>query len=351
MNRLEDLLAEYDSLGIGEQIDYDKFYLYSIIAHSTAIEGSTVTEAENRLLLDEGLGAARPIAEQFMNLDLRDAYLEGFNAAERHEKITPTLLCDLSGKVMKNTGAAYNTALGSFDSSRGELRLVNVSAGTGGKSYLSWQKVPEELDRFCLWVNKERNHLQELDVAEAYCLSFEAHYRLVCIHPWVDGNGRMARLLMNMIQHEAGLLPSIVKKNYRSQYISSLAEAQETGSIEVFLSFMMRQHEQNIRQQIDEFREGMSIHYGSADENGIVKDHIFTYGITDRTAGLPAGCPVQARKTLEMLIRDPEATNRKLAEELDVNDRTIRNHLKLLKESGLIRRAGSRRSGYWEISI
>lgn len=44
---LQAVLDKYRSLGISQQIDYDKFYLYSIITHSTAIEGSTVTEIEN----------------------------------------------------------------------------------------------------------------------------------------------------------------------------------------------------------------------------------------------------------------------------------------------------------------
>ena len=49
------LLQQHKELGISEQIDYQKFYLYSIIVHSTAIEGSTVTEVEAQLLFDEGI--------------------------------------------------------------------------------------------------------------------------------------------------------------------------------------------------------------------------------------------------------------------------------------------------------
>ena len=70
IHQLLDVLKEYQSLGIAEQIDYDKFYLYSIITHSTAIEGSTVTEIENQLLFDEGITAkGRTLQEQMMNLD------------------------------------------------------------------------------------------------------------------------------------------------------------------------------------------------------------------------------------------------------------------------------------------
>ena len=68
-------IARYRQLGIEEQIDYKKFYLYSIITHSTAIEGSTVTEIENQLLFDEGITApGRTLQEQMMNLDLKAAY-------------------------------------------------------------------------------------------------------------------------------------------------------------------------------------------------------------------------------------------------------------------------------------
>ena len=76
INELRKVLQEYKQLGIQEQIDHKKFYLYSIITHSTAIEGSTVTEIENQLLFDEGITAkGKPMVEQLMNLDLNEASL------------------------------------------------------------------------------------------------------------------------------------------------------------------------------------------------------------------------------------------------------------------------------------
>ena len=75
ISELEKVLQEYKQLGIQDQIDHKKFYLYSIITHSTAIEGSTVTEIENQLLFDEGITAkGKPMVEQLMNLDLKQAY-------------------------------------------------------------------------------------------------------------------------------------------------------------------------------------------------------------------------------------------------------------------------------------
>lgn len=80
------LLNQYRKLGIAKQIDYEKFYLYSLITHSTAIEGSTVTEVEAQLLFDEGITSnKRSIVEQNMNLDLKIAYDYGQVWIKRHE--------------------------------------------------------------------------------------------------------------------------------------------------------------------------------------------------------------------------------------------------------------------------
>ena len=77
---MQRLLKHHKELGISDQIDYEKFYLYSIITHSTAIEGSTVTEVEAQLLFDEGITAkGKPLIEQLMNLDLKAAYDYGFS--------------------------------------------------------------------------------------------------------------------------------------------------------------------------------------------------------------------------------------------------------------------------------
>ena len=73
MSRLTDITEEYKRLGIPDQIDYKKLYLYSIITHSTAVEGSTVSEVENRLMFDDGISPNKPLVEQLMNLDLKNS--------------------------------------------------------------------------------------------------------------------------------------------------------------------------------------------------------------------------------------------------------------------------------------
>ena len=127
VNKLEQLVTRYRDLGIDSQIDYDKFYLYSLITHSTAIEGSTITELENQIMFDHGVSLkGKSIEEQSMNLDLKVAYDKAIELAKLHKPITIDILISLSALVMKNTGKEYNTALGNFSSARGELYLVFI---------------------------------------------------------------------------------------------------------------------------------------------------------------------------------------------------------------------------------
>lgn len=254
---MENLLKEYKSLGISQQIDYEKFYLYSIVAHSTAIEGSTITEIENQILFDNGIAAKKPMVELLMNFDLKNAYEKAFELANKHTNIDINLLCSLSALVMKNTGSIYKNIIGEFSSANGDLRLLNVSAGIGGKSYLAWQKIPQRLQQFCDFLNNKRKTIDILNINEIYKLSFQAHYDLANIHPWADGNGRMARLVMNMLQKEFGVVLSIVKKENRAEYIQSLSDSQDENNSEKFIEFMFKHHKQNIQQQINEYKISM----------------------------------------------------------------------------------------------
>jgi len=253
-DRLLRLLQKYKELGIAEQIDFDKFYLYSIITHSTAIEGSTVTEVEAQLLFDEGITSSkRTMVEQMMNLDLKVAYDYGRKWIMQHEPITTEWLVTLAGKVMARTGCEYHSIGGDFSAANGELRKLNVTAGIGGKSYMSYLKVPTKLATFCEELNKRRQAINASDIASVYDLSFWAHFELVSIHPWADGNGRTCRLLMNLLQWEFGVLPTKVLKEDKAEYIQALIDAREQEDINIFLDCMARHHCQHLASDIDQY--------------------------------------------------------------------------------------------------
>lgn len=256
---LRKALSRHAQLGIDKQIDYQKFCLYSIITHSTAIEGSTVTEIENQLLFDEGTTAkGRTMVEQLMNLDLKAAYEESIRLAEKHVPLSVDMLRGLSALVMKNTGSRYSTLNGDFDPGKGELRKVKVTAGFNGRSYLNFQKVPSRFETFCKKMNERyAEALASQDIIEQYTLSFDAHNLLVAIHPWVDGNGRMSCLMMNYLQLEFGLVPAKVLREDRAEYIQALVDSREQDSPEPFREFMFRTHLRNITRDIKAFEDSM----------------------------------------------------------------------------------------------
>ena len=252
------LLAQFKELGIDQQIDYNKFYLYSLITHSTAIEGSTVTEIENQLLFDEGISAkGRSMTEQLMNLDLKTAYEQSIVFAKSHSDISVDMLKKLSSIVLKNTGTIYNTPLGEFSSANGDLRLLNVTAGTGGRSYMNYSKVSTKLAELCETINQRRKALSKANIIECYKLSFDAHFHLVTIHPWADGNGRMSRLLMNQLQFEYGIIPTNINKDRKAEYIEALIATRANDDIELFRNFMFDEHSCNLEQIIRNYQASM----------------------------------------------------------------------------------------------
>ena len=343
MRNLIDILNEYNRLGIRDQLDYEKFYLYSIITHSTAIEGSTVTEVEAQLLFDEGITSSkRTIAEQMMNLDLKAAYEYGMQWIKGHKPITVEWLIILASKVMAHTGNEYHSIGGNFSAAKGELRKLNVTAGLGGKSYMSYQKVPARLAEFCDKLNNQRKNIDASDVLSVYDLSFWAHYELVTIHPWADGNGRTSRLLMNLIQMEFDVIPSKVLKDDKSQYIQALIDSRENNDIGIFIDCMAQLHARHLQTDIDQYIRSMS---DDKDNNQGLNDKL--------TAKTREKSKETREKTREKIVKaigqNPSITANELSEMLGITVKGVEWQLKQLKSQGVIRRVGADRGGYWEI--
>ena len=249
---IEALYQKFVKLGINEAVDYEKYYLYSLIAHSTAIEGSTLTEIETQLLFDEGVVAGgKPLVYHLINEDLKKAYELAKEEATHKTPITSAFLQTLNATLMHTTGSIHNSMGGSFDSSKGEYRLCGVMAGIGGRSYMNYQKVPAKVNELCNLLQKHINTVSILQ--EQYELSFNAHLNLATIHPWVDGNGRTARLLMNYIQFLYNLFPTKIFKEDREEYILSLRQCQDEGTNQLFLNFMAGQLKKSLSIEIERF--------------------------------------------------------------------------------------------------
>lgn len=338
--QIDDALKAYRASGVEEQVDYQKFYLYSIVTHSTAIEGSTVTEIENQLLFDEGIAAkGRSLTEQMMNVDLKDAYLYAFKIASENPTYTPQLLQQMSALVMRRTGSEYSTIAGHFDSSKGEFRLCYVSAGIGGRSYLAYNKVPRAVDDFCSWLNEEIANADRANIAVCYRLSFEAHFRLVTVHPWVDGNGRTTRLVMNMIQRQLGLVPSIVRKEDKGEYIQSLVDSRENDDSTIAQDVMLRHHIANLNRRVSQYQENDTVNTQSDTVN------VTANANNDTVIGLKKSL----QKVYTVILNNPEITHSEIMETLHISESTAKRATRDLKKLGYIAREGSDKTGRWVI--
>ena len=327
-SKLEELIDRYRALGIDQQIDYDKFYLYSLITHSTAIEGSTITELENQIMFDHGVSLkGKSIEEQSMNLDLKLAYEKAIDLAKQHSPITVKMLMQLSSLVMKNTGKEYKTALGDFSSSRGELRLLNVTAGFGGRSYMNYSKVPAKLEEFCKLLNDSRGNVSQMSIDERYQLTFDAHYNLVTIHPWADGNGRMARLLMNMLQFEFGLVPAKILRDDKEEYIKALVTTRQEEDLGIFRNFMTKMMCKNLSAEIVTYSEMLGEPENLGDKNFKSRE-----------------------KIIALLAADGKLSAAALAQRLGITSKAVEKHLAKLKAEGIILRIGPAKGGHWKVT-
>ena len=330
------LLRQHKELGISDQIDFEKFYLYSIITHSTAIEGSTVTEVEAQLLFDEGITSSRrTMMEQMLNLDLKVAYDYGREWIRRHEPVTVDWLIVLASKVMARTGSEYHSIGGDFSAAKGELRKLNVTAGTGGKSYMAYQKVPARLAAFCEELNQRRKTIDSDDVAAVYELSFWAHYELVTIHPWADGNGRTCRLLMNLLQWEFGVLPTKVLKEDKAEYIQALTDTREKEDISVFIDCMTLLHCRHLQSDIDQFTK--SVQAEVVDKEALKQKMVDKWSVK----------PSLAEKLVGILVfvaDKDRITTEAIVSHFGFNPTTAKRYLRQLTEFGYLEAQGGNKN-------
>lgn len=252
-NEVSVLLSRYKALNLQEVLDHERFNEYSIVHHSTSIEGSTLTEVETRLLLEEDITPkGKPLMHSLMVKDHYNALRYVLEAAAAKKAITVEFIQHINALVMKNTGSVYNTAFGEIDASRGMFRKGNVSAG--GSYFPNYDKVVPLTATLSKGLN---SNFLTVGEEEQLKLSFSAHFDLVSIHPFYDGNGRTSRLLMNYIQACHGLPLAIVFKEDKADYYVALQETRKQEDKQIFYAFMFGQYKKLLEQEITTYTQAM----------------------------------------------------------------------------------------------
>ncbi len=246
----ETFLNCFNKLDIKNAVNFELMNEILISHHSTAIEGSSLTEEETLLLLTEGITAkGKPLVDHNMVKDHQDALVYIVNYAKEKHKITPQVVQSMSAMVMKTTGSIINAVAGSYDSSKGDFRKSMVHVGA--RYFTNYQKVPKEVESLCDEIN---NRIKEVkSTEEIYNLAFDAHFYLVSIHPFADGNGRVSRLLMNYIleYHQQPL--AIIFKEDKLEYYKVLEDTRATDPVDIqlFRDFMYSQQVKYLSLEIE----------------------------------------------------------------------------------------------------
>ena len=192
---------------------------------SNAIEGNTLTRRETALVVEKGLTVGgRSLAE----------HLEATNHACALDWVHEQINRKPGSFKQRDILQIHNTILrGIDDANAGCYRTVAVRISGSTVVLPNPIKVPDLMTEFIKWI-KTANNIHPIDLAA------EAHYRLVSIHPFVDGNGRTARLMMNMILLMTGYPPAIIAKRDRLAYITALEKAQTGGSKNDYLRLIAK---------------------------------------------------------------------------------------------------------------
>ena len=192
------------------------------IYHTNAIEGNTLTLAQTRSIVETGIAiGGKSLIEQQEVLGLDSAL----------SYVNNTLLGRVGQITIEDLLQIHRRVLGFVDPIEGgRFRLTQVFVADFVPP--PPEEVPQQMEEFVTWLNSEEAlALHPVEYAAI------AHYKLVVIHPFYDGNGRTSRLLMNLILMQAGFPPVTIHVEERAKYYESLDEGNQ-GDLRSFIRFI-----------------------------------------------------------------------------------------------------------------
>ena len=182
------------------------YYRVGLTWTSNALEGNSLTESETKVVLEDGLTVAgRPLRDYYEATGHAKAYDAMWRMT--NSPITEADICALHRLFYEGIDAEQ----------AGKYRTQRVFITGSRFTPPAPDKVPGLLADFIDWLNTAQLHPVEL--------AAQAHKRFVFIHPFVDGNGRVARLLMNLCLIRNGYTLAIIPPVVRLEYIQLLEKA------------------------------------------------------------------------------------------------------------------------------
>ncbi|EFO21377.2 fic protein family protein [Loa loa] len=220
----------------------ESYFLH--IYHTVALEGNTMSLGQTRSILETRMAVAGKSIMEHNEILGMDSALRFINQSVAH----------ISYFTLQDILDIHSRVLGFVDpEAAGVFRKTQVFVGSF--TPISANMVAGEMEEMVKWLNEDESLL--LDPIERAAI---AHYKLVSIHPFIDGNGRTARLVMNLILMQSGFPPVIIPVEARADYYDTL-NAANRGNLRPFIRFIARQTDATLQLYINsvttcDYREG-----------------------------------------------------------------------------------------------
>ncbi len=233
--RLDALRPVSQAALLALQKSYDVDLTYT----SNAIEGNTLTLRETAELIEHGITVGgKPLRNHLEAIDHYHAVLWMRELAAKATPIDETTVRELHRRIVARSqpeiGGVYST-------------LPRRIAGSP-VIFPNAVKIPQLMKDFGEWLAK---------AGLSPATSFDAHFRLVAIHPFSDGNGRTARLLMNLLLLREGYPPVAVRPEDRKTYLDTLEHASTRDDIRPFQTFMHQRLDATLGEYLNALQEAL----------------------------------------------------------------------------------------------
>ncbi len=190
--------------------------------HSNAIEGNTLTLRETKVALEGITVGGKSLVEHLEAVNHRDAILLLEEIVEKNEPLEERAVSSLHHLILRGVN----------DANAGRYRTVNVRISGADHLPPDQLLVPELMEKFIAWVRGDAASLHPVERAA------RVHSDFVKIHPFVDGNGRTSRLLMNFELLKAGYPAAVLPVERRLEYYAALDQDHVHGNRDPFLELI-----------------------------------------------------------------------------------------------------------------
>ncbi|MBI4157493.1 Fic family protein [Candidatus Woesebacteria bacterium] len=202
---------------------------------SNAIEGNTLTRLETAEVVERGVSAVlkgKPLKDQLEAINHAKA-VEFIRSLAKNKKSHQFITEEDIKKIHRIILAGIN------DEWAGRYRESEVFIKGSSVEFPQPHKVPYHMAEFVQWLETQQD-------SHPVRVAADAHFKLVSIHPFVDGNGRTARLLMNLIMLINGYPVAIIRNEDRTGYLEAVNLGQTKGDLEMFYAVIEEAEERSL---------------------------------------------------------------------------------------------------------